>query len=257
MRRSYVYAIGQIEARFPRTQVNKEFARTGGRGGAEEKASQAILAKVLSERRNRYLAEELRWVLTIRGAETYLLQPHDPRDLDQLLDSFRSPHGAGGLYAVIGLKGPVAPPEYCNGLAVPIVVFHQLCSSDLESLIKAISRSESVAEAALESVARELRERILRWTDNTGTTDEHRALNYLVMRYPGIYIKAAEQLARGFELTGIEARPSILVGARRAMDVIFAYTSRSSDRGEKFSVRVDITEEFPFLLTKISALPTR
>jgi hypothetical protein len=35
------------------------------------------------------------------------------------------------------------------------------------------------------------------------------------------------------------------------MEVIFSYTSRNTDVTEKFFVRVDVTEEFPFLVTKL------
>ena len=49
-------------------------------------------------------------------------------------------------------------------------------------------------------------------------------------------------------LTGVDVRPSLLSGTRRIVDVIFAYANRS----EKFFVRVDVTEEFPFLVTKMS-----
>ena len=36
------------------------------------------------------------------------------------------------------------------------------------------------------------------------------------------------------------------------VDVIFSYTNRNTDVVEKFFVRVDVTEEFPFLVTKMS-----
>jgi hypothetical protein len=36
------------------------------------------------------------------------------------------------------------------------------------------------------------------------------------------------------------------------VDVIFAYTNRNTDVVEKFFTRVDVTEEFPFLVTKLS-----
>jgi hypothetical protein len=39
---------------------------------------------------------------------------------------------------------------------------------------------------------------------------------------------------------------------RKVVDVIFSYTNRSSDVMEKFFCRVDVTEEFPFLVTKMS-----
>ena len=88
--------------------------------------------------------------------------------------------------------------------------------------------------------------------DNAGATDEHRALNYLAMRYPGIYATAADAFARDFSLTGVDVRPSPLSGTRNIVDVIFAYTNRNTDFTEKFFVRVDVTEEFPFLVTKMS-----
>jgi hypothetical protein len=36
------------------------------------------------------------------------------------------------------------------------------------------------------------------------------------------------------------------------VDVIFAYTNRATDVVEKYFVRVDVTEQFPFLVTKMS-----
>jgi hypothetical protein len=36
------------------------------------------------------------------------------------------------------------------------------------------------------------------------------------------------------------------------VEVIFSYTNRNTDFTEKFSVRVDVSEEFPFLVKKLS-----
>jgi hypothetical protein len=47
-------------------------------------------------------------------------------------------------------------------------------------------------------------------------------------------------------------RPSPLSGTRKIMDCIFSYTNRNTDFTEKFFVRVDVTEEFPFLVAKLS-----
>jgi hypothetical protein len=95
-------------------------------------------------------------------------------------------------------------------------------------------------------------DRILQMTDNAGATDDYRALNYLAMRYPAIYSRTAEEFAKDFALTGVDVRPSALSGTRTVNEVIFAYTNRMTDFTEKFSVRVDVTEEFPFLVTKLS-----
>jgi len=39
---------------------------------------------------------------------------------------------------------------------------------------------------------------------------------------------------------------------RKIVDVIFSFTDRKTDVTEKYFVRVDVTEEFPFLVTKLS-----
>ena len=88
--------------------------------------------------------------------------------------------------------------------------------------------------------------------DNAGATDEHRALNYLAVRYPAIYAKAAEYFARNCLLTGVDIRRSAISGVRKMLDVIFSYTNRNTDVVDKCFVRVDVTDEFPFLVTKLS-----
>ena len=45
---------------------------------------------------------------------------------------------------VIGMRGPNAPPETCNGLIVPIVAFDQLYSFDVDALIQGIPSPESM-----------------------------------------------------------------------------------------------------------------
>ena len=156
------------------------------------------------------------------------------------------------LDVVIGMRGTIAPPELCNGLMVPIVVFDQIYSFDREALIKAIPRPEKMTEKQFEAAAGEVLDRILEMTDNAGATDDHRALNYLAMRYPGIYAKAAEEFARDFSLTGVDVLPSPLSGTRKLVDVTLSYTNRNTDFTEKFFVRCHMTEEFPFLVTKLS-----
>ena len=94
--------------------------------------------------------------------------------------------------------------------------------------------------------------RIMQVADNAGATDEHRALNYCALRYPAIYARAAESYGNSCSLSAVEVRPSRLSGVRKVVDVIFSYTNRSTDVSEKFFVRVDVTEEFPFLVTKMS-----
>lgn len=249
---SYVYAIGRVEARFPNLAAEKEFAQATGRAETAGKTDLQTFHAVLSQRENRYLVRQLCWVLTIQGLDTYLLQPRDPADIDLLVEAIRPVPSPNDIDVVIGLRGPIAPPEMCNGLMVPIVAFDQIYSFDRNALIKAIPCPEKIAPEQFGSAAEELFNRIIQLTDNAGTTDEHRALNYLAMRYPAIYDKAAEGFGQSSALTGVEVRSSPLSSTRNIVDVIFSYTNRNTDFTEKFFVRVDVTEEFPFLVKKMS-----
>jgi hypothetical protein len=253
----YVYAIGRIEPRFPTLAVEKEFAQATGR--AQETTSgltnREALQSVLSERSNRYLVRQLCFVLTIEGLETYILQPRDPADFDLLVEAVRPAPRPTDVDVVIGVRGPIAPPEACNGLMVPMVVFDQIYSFDVDSLIQGIPRPESIParqEERFRAAAEELFYRVIQMTDNAGATDEHRALNYLAVRYPAVYATAAEQYGRNSSLSRVEVRPSRLSGARKVVDVIFSFTNRETDVTEKQFVRVDVTEEFPFLVSKMS-----
>ncbi len=238
---SYVYALGKVTPRFPNLAVEKEFAQATGRAETTGLTDRQALQSVLSQRSNRYLARQLCWVLEIEGMETYLLVPRDPADFDLLVEALRPTPSPLDVDIVIGIRGPIAPPEMCNGLMIPIVAFDQIYSFDRDALIKAIPRPEKVTA-----------DRIMQMADNAGATDEHRALNYLAVRSPAIYATASDAFGRNSALTGVEVRSSRLSGARTIVDVIFSYTNRTTDITEKFFVRVDATEEFPFLTTKLS-----
>jgi hypothetical protein len=66
--------------------------------------------------------------------------------------------------------------------------------------------------------AEELFDRIMQLTDNAGATDEHRALNYLAMRYPAIYATAADEFAKDSSLTRVEVQTSGLSATRKIVD---------------------------------------
>jgi PatG Domain len=251
--RSFVYALGRIEPRFPSPAVEKEFGQAIGRIQTKGKTDREAMKAVLSARENRYLARQLCWVLTLQGLETYLLTPRDSANFDLLVEAVRPTPRPTDLDVVIGLRGPMAPPEMCNGLIVPIVAFDQVYSFDRDALIKSIPRPEKVAAKEFQPAAEELFDRIMQMTDNAGATDENRALNYLAVRYPAMYAKAAEEFAANASLSAVEVRPSPLSNTRKVVEAIFSFTNRNTDVIEKFFVRVDVTEEFPFLVTKMSA----
>jgi len=249
---SFIYAIGRIEPRFPLLSVEKEFAQATGRAQTDGLTDRQALHQILTRRENRYLARQLCWVMSVEGIETYILVPRDPGDLDLLIEALRATPSTADVDVVIGIKGPIAPPTLCNGLIVPIVACDQIYSFDRGTLIGSIPRPEGVEAARFRATAEEAFDRITQMADNAGATDAHRALNYLAVRYPGMYATVVEAHARNASLSAVDVRPSMLSGTRRIVEVVFSVTNRTTDVVEKFFTRVDVTEQFPFLVTKMS-----
>ena len=249
---SWVYALGSVEVRFPSVSVEKEFAQATGRDKTSGLTDRQVLHTMLSKSENRYLVRQLCYVITVEGMETYLLVPRDPADLDLLVEAVRPNPSPLDMDVVIGAKGPIAPPQMCNGLMIPLVAFDQIYSFDRDTLIKSIPKPEKTSAKEFAPVAEELFDRITQMTDNAGATDEHRALNYCAVRYQAIYAKAAEYYAANSSLTAVDVQPSSLSSTRNMVEVIFSYTNRNTDVVDKCFVRVDVTDEFPFLVTKLS-----
>lgn len=249
-RPSFVYAVGAIDARFPSLGVEKEFMQTVRKEETANKTDREVLCQVL--RANRHLAREVCWVLRVEGLDAYILRARDTDLLDLFVDALSAPSSLMHRDVVIGLRGPLAPPEMCNGLMVPIVVVDQLYSFDVSSFLSSIPKSAAAPDAPAGS-AEEVLLRILHMTDNVGETDEHRALNYLALRYPAIYTTAAEMFAKDCLLSTVDVRPDVLSGARKILAVIMTFVSRKTEVTEKFAARVDVTEKWPFLVSKLQS----
>jgi hypothetical protein len=247
---SFVYALGKVGPRFAQLCHEKELAQAAGRAETVNLTEHQVLQRVLKE--NRYLVRQLCWVMSVGGIETYIVIPRDPTDLQLLVDTLRPNPSPGDIDLVVGLKGPLAPPEMCNGLIVPIIIADQIYSFSHDELIAAIPRPKGVAQERFAESASEVLSRVMQWTDNAGATDAHRALNYLAVRYPAIYELVADGHAHNLSLSAVDVRPSPLSGVRNMVDVIFSLTNRATDVVEKHAVRVDVTEEFPFLARKLS-----
>jgi hypothetical protein len=250
---AYVYAIGRVEPRFPSLAVEKEFAQVLGRGDTAGVTDREALQQTLADRANRYLARRVCWVFLVENLETYVLVPRDPADLELLIDAVRAESGTVDVDVIVGQRGPITPPELCGGLSIPLVVFDQIWSFPRNALLSAIPRPEAMKDKKrFEAMAGELFDRVMQLADNAGATDQHRALNYLAVRYPAIYARTAEAYAENASLSAVEVRPSRLAGIRNIVDVVFAYTHRETDVTERYFVRVDVTEEFPFLVSRLA-----
>jgi hypothetical protein len=248
----FVYAIGRIEPRFPRQSVEKEYAQVVARSETKGLTDRQARHKILSQPENRYLARLMCWIFTVEGLETYLLAPRDPTDLNLLVESLRADPSTTDVDVVIGATGPIASPDACNGLELPIVIFDQIYSFDVDALLQSIPKPKEMGSEIFKRASAELLEKVMQLADNNGSADRHRAINYLTVRYPVIYAKVADAIAKNCSLRSVDTVPSRLSGARKIVDVIFSFVDRGTDVTEKCFVRIDVSDEFPFLVTKLS-----
>lgn len=253
---AFVYALGQIEPRFPSLAVEKEYAQVvARRGDTNGLSDRELLVETLAGRHNRYLARQMCWCFLVEGLETYILVPRDPGDVELLIGAVRGDPGRDDIDIVIGTRAGIAPPEMCNGLAIPIVVFDMIYSFDRDSLVASIPVPESVAARnrdKFRQTAGAFFQNVMKLADNAGATDDHRALNYVATRYSQIYTTLAEQQNENASLARVEVRSSALSGARLVVDVILSFVNRTTGVTTRYSLQVDVTEEWPFLVRPLS-----
>ena len=258
----YVYALGEIALDLPTPGIRREFARVAERQLGVEELDAATIRKLLARPENRYLARMACWVLAREGVPVYLVRPRDPADLDLLIESLHPEPGPSldeqELALVIGVQGEVDPQDVCGELQVPVVYFDQIESVIREELLEAVRPRLGLlgdigARYLLEVEG--VLERILRLAGDGGSLDEYRALSYLAVRYPEIYLRAVEAFERGYELTDVQHRPAVIEDDRKIVDVIFVYTNPETGDVEQTFARVDVTEEYPFLVAGLAPYP--
>ena len=252
--RSYVYAIGKVVHRFPNRSLEMELAQAIGRrpeGETKGVSHPEVAHKVLTDPDNRYVARQICYVLTIESLETYILVPSDPLDFDRLAQALRPAPDVGDIDVIIGRRGPMASPEMCNGLVVPIVIVDQIYSFDRDTLMKAIPKrkEKGTTEDQFKKTGTALFNHIIQIADNAGAIDEHRALNYLTVRYDEIYHRTQLLQDENYSFTGVEVRPSHLSGTQKIVDVVFSYENRANRAVQKWFCRLDVTGEWPFLVS--------
>jgi hypothetical protein len=249
---SYVYAIGKVVHRFPTRSLEMELAQATGRKPEEElkgRTHEENIYKVLTDPNNLYIARQICYVLNIEKLETYILVPSCPFDIDRLAQALQPAAGLTDIDVIIGRRGALSSPEMCNGLIVPIVWVDQIYSFDRDTLMKAIPKRKGTDEDQFKKTSDALFNYILQIADNAGATDEHRALNYLSVRYDEIYHRTQLMQDENYSFTAIDVRPSRLSVTRKVVDVIFSYENRTNRAVQKWFVRVDVTEQFPFLVS--------
>lgn len=246
---AFVYALGRLEWRFPSVGLEREFRQRERAMEYTSEDDRARTAAVL--RANPHLARSVCYVLSVGGLPAYVVKPVSREVLDALLTSLESPVD-DRFDLIIGFRIGITSPMTCGGLLAPIVACEQSYSFTVDEVTEQLSdragpviRAGRVDRSKLKRIAHELFHRIARASENVGALDSHRALNYLIVQHPGLFIAAAERDGKA-ALDGIDTQVE-LSAVRRVVTVIFTFVDRATGVPERLFTRVDVTEQWPFL----------
>lgn len=257
--RPYVYALGELALDLPTPGIRREFARVAEQQLGVQDLDEATIRALIARPENRYLARMACWVLAREGVPVFLVRPRNPEALDLLIESLHpEPAIESTLALVIGVQGEVDPQDVCGALQVPVVYFDQIESVIREELLEAArARLGLLGDIGARYLiqVRGVLERILRLAGDGYSLDAYRALSYLAVRYPEIYLRAVEAFERGYELTDVQPRPAVLENGRKIVDLIFVYTNPETGDVKQAFARVDVTEEYPFLVAGLAPYP--
>lgn len=248
-----VYAFGALRSAFPSRSMAEEMTHAveslhaGGSVARYFTAPTGYGLELLGQGEYDYLLRDACFILTIGPVDAYLVQPRTYPELYSLIAASNQATTPSVLSAVIGTLGPVAGPEACNGLQLPIVYCDQVVSFERKMVEHFYDASAGDARKLASLPASQL---LLQMTDNMGVSPEHRALNYVAVRYPAIYGALERMTQRGFRLIRIEATASASEGAR---DVVFVYQDHDVGQVVEWRCTVDVSGEYPFLVRRLSS----
>lgn len=255
----FVFAIGKLDVRMPSLGIEREFRRCS-RPEAEAAAmprGERIRAVLEA---NPHIASRVCYVFSIASTPAFSLRPTTQSCRESLLAALGHIDRPDHWTVAIGLMGPVSRPSDCGGLLVPIVACDQIFSfsveewiGDLQQALEGALTTEGEREA-LSVSARELFDQTISSVQNIGVNDAHRALNFLLMRHPGIFLAAAQRRGKAV-LDRVETRLHYGFGTRRQVSVILTFVDVRTGVPERLFCRVDVTEEWPFVADQPNGTP--
>jgi len=248
----YLYAIGHLDVRFPSLAIEREYQqRERAIPDLPQHPRNARLLAVLQK--NPHLSMRVSYILLIGGTPVFALTPSSGFLKDAFFKALEHSHEAEHFCAVIGRVGGFTDPASYGGLLLTLVAVDQLypfAASEwvkgLKEVAKPALQSRKIEASGFQTVSQGIFREVMNMPDNIGMTDGHRALNYLLLQHPGMFLAAAER--SGHLLDRIETRVMQGVGGRRHVAVILSFLDRATNVPERVYCTVDITEEWPFVV---------
>jgi hypothetical protein len=255
----YVYAIGRVDVRFPSLGIEREYQqRERALHDLPQHPRNARILAVLEK--NPHLALRVSYVFLIGGTPVFALGPSSGSLKDAFFKALAQSHDIDHSCVVIDRVGGFTNPASYGGLLLSLIAVDQLYAfsatewaEGLAKVAKAALQSRKVEAAHFRAISQGIFREVTTMPENMGVADGHRALNYLLVQHPGMFLAAAER--PGHVLDRIETRVIQAGGGRRHVAVILSFLDRGTNVPERLYCAVDITEEWPFIVGSESSSP--
>jgi hypothetical protein len=260
MRERYVFAVGKLDVRFPNLGLEREFQRAAQRmtvSGEKERGTRGAgargerIARVLRD--HRHIAMRICPLLKVGGVPAYVIAPAAAYVRDSLIEALPTIDKDDQWAVAIGRLGPLCRPSDCGGVVAPVLSCEELYSfsidewaTDLAAALQPAIEAKRVTKQAVADAARELFATVLSSAENAGATDAHRALNFALVRHPGLFLAAAERSGRAV-LDKIETRLLPGLSGRRQVGIVLTFVDSTTGVPERQFSRIDVTDQWPFV----------
>lgn len=250
----YVYAVGCLFPVFPSESERKEFERVAAHLSLQTTSTVLPFYEVLSKPENFYLAKSLCWIFEIGGIKTYAVAPRDSTQLKTFISIIKQPQETSHRYdTIVGKLDPVAAsPEICNCRTLPIVHCNRLETFSIHSFTQYIEKESGLQLVAAKSLFRNM----LLLTDNNGSSDAHRAINFITFAYIDLYRILGKKLSpkpteQIFSFNAVTAKPTGGGGGRKKIEVVFKFEDPATTKEENLHCEVDVTDQYPFITVNL------
>jgi hypothetical protein len=247
---SNIYAIGRIRHYFPSKDVEKQYQQLlpspfPSNLTTEDQRIQYVLQQ------NPFLAREMGWAFAVEDVHIYSLIAASTIELNAFIASIvPSTPGTAPFDVIVGMQ----EPNLSGGLpGVTVNWTFQFTVPELAQTVNAKLTSQKVHSLPSLSQITEIFDNLLQLANNTGDADEHRALNYVSVNYPDVYVPQSTGMSNPSSsyFLGVDTRHSALGGDRAIIDVILNYRDSANGLTSSYFTSVDVTGQFPFLVTRL------
>lgn len=259
MSRHYVYCVGNINAKFPTLNLEKELNQNSIMSSsplpmlenvndniALERLNRntqlyQVLFKSLSQPQNNYIARAMDWVLDNRfNEQQYKLILTNDELLTQCISALgRNESSTDGQVVVIGVTSGEGEMHVTAIMPTAVMPYGQVCHGDKSTNAHFTQLVQEIT--ALDSSA--------------GCTDGARALNFVLYNTVDLYnhsyslyynSSADGPNPSGYQLLDVNT-DTLSTGDRIVVNVIFKYQGINTGALQYWYYRVDVTGEYPFI----------